>query len=81
MRNGDEPRIRIVLGKEEAEGTVTNMKSKTVLNRRLAETEGRRILLGLHCLTIELDHGMVIDTRRAVFHVMSHAPQLAVELA
>ena len=74
MRNRDESWVRIVLGEEEAEGPIADMKSKTVLDRCLAEAEGRRILLGLHCLTIELYHGMVIDTRSTVFHVMSDAP-------
>ena len=81
MRNRDEPWICIIFGEEEAERTISNMESKTVFNGRLTKAEGRRVLFRLHCLTIELHNGMVIDTRSTVFHVMSDAPQLTIEFA
>ena len=54
MWDGDKPRIRIVLGEEEAEGAITNVESETVFNGSLAKTEGRRVLFGLQRLAIEL---------------------------
>ena len=74
MRNSNEPRIRIILREEEAEGAISNVKAKAILNGGLAKTEGRRILFGLHRLTIKLDNGMIVDTRSTVFHVVSHTP-------
>ena len=79
MRDGDKPRIRIILGKEEAEGAVANVESKTIFNGGLAKTEGRRILFGLQRLAIELYHRVVVHSWRAVFDIMRHTPQLAVE--
>ena len=40
MRDGNETRIRVVLGEEEAKGAVTNVEAETILNGSSAETEG-----------------------------------------